>query len=114
MQEKTLNAHSETSHRVANWIASHPIARLCSIGLLLFVLTLCVGCASARQPYRTVEVKVPVKPEIPAETLAPCAPAEELPVGPLSVGALLTWAEDLSIALERCNMDKVAIRNALK
>jgi hypothetical protein len=57
---------------------------------------------------------VPVKPDIPIEVLADCLPNRTLPETALTVGDLEVWAEDLSVALERCNADKAAIRRALE
>lgn len=113
MQKEILNAYSVNSHRVADWIVDHPLARRCLILALLCVPFFLIACA--KPPLvrtETVEVKVPVRPDIPAEILAPCRPTISLPVDP-TVGDLEVWAEELALALSRCNADKAALDRAL-
>ena len=114
MQNEPPNAYVKNSYQIANWIAEHQIVRRCSIGLLLFALLWLSACANGQPLVRTetVEVRVPVKPDIPAETLAPCLINRTLSDQP-TVGDMAALTEEALIALEKCNLDKAALRRAL-
>ncbi len=118
MQNETQNGRSETSKLADGQTGNRPTARRYWIGLLLCAPMLGAGCASGRPPLvrtETVEVRVPVKPEIPAATLEPCFPESRLPIDrDPTVGEVEEWAEDLSVALEKCNADKESLRRALE
>lgn len=84
--------------------------------VLLIALSIVMGaCVSARPPLvatETVEIKVPVRPDIPAQILEPCLPDARLPAD-MRVRDLDRWAEDLAIALEVCNSNLDKMREAL-
>ena len=115
MQNVLLQMFDLNSKRVARTIEKRPIVRHCLIALLAFVLMWLSACSSGRVPLvrtETVEVRVPVKPNIPDEILAACLPTRTLPQDP-TVGDLDLWTEELTLALESCNKHKAALRRAI-
>ena len=111
---KMQTARAANSHGFEHWIAEHPIARHCLIGALLLVLISLNGCG--RTPIvrtETVEIKVPVKPDIPAEVLQECVVDFPRPASP-TIGDLADLAERQRIELKRCSEHKAAMREAIE
>lgn len=98
---------------LGNWIAEHRSARLCLIVLLLFALFSLTACGKPLVRTETVEVRVPVRPNIPAELLRDCTVERTLPTEP-TVGDLVALTEDALVELRRCSAEKQAIREAIQ
>lgn len=92
-----------------------PLAKLCSVAILVFALGTLLGCATEPPVVykdRVVEVPLPVRTPIDPRLTVDCEPRYDPPMsGPLPVDAALERLAAVEDALEMCRMQLEALRN---